>query len=212
MSEAYTSQDHAIFNEMMSHPAIYTHPRPKIIAVIGNADGGIAQEILKHPGIGTVWHITESQPEKSSHDLRYQYQNNQAEWLAQLAPHSLDILIVATQANEEWFKHYHNALHSNGIMIQQCDSAFAPGPLQTIHHALHDAGFSDVQTLNFPQTIGWRSAIMAHKHGLFRRIREKDIFNKTFQTHYYNHDVHKAALALPEFMRAELQCTVGCIE
>ena len=33
---------------------------------------------------------------------------------------------------------------------------------------------------------------------------EKDIFNKSFSTRFYNLDVHKAAFALPEFMRIEL--------
>ena len=46
---------------------------------------------------------------------------------------------------------------------------------------------------------------MATKRAAFKRVREKEIFNRPFTTRYYNYDVHKAALVLPEFMRSELE-------
>jgi len=58
--------------------------------------------------------------------------------------------------------------------------------------------------MNFAVPSGSRTAIMAIKTGTFKRIREKDIYNKPFATKFYNFDMHKAALALPEFVREEL--------
>jgi hypothetical protein len=43
--------------------------------------------------------------------------------------------------------------------------------------------------------------MMATKCPIFPRIREKDIYNKTFVTRYYNFDTHKAACVLPEFVK-----------
>ena len=76
-----------------------------------------------------------------------------------------------------------------------------------MQQSILSAGFFDVLPLHFPEpgfTSGWRAAMMAMKQGTIKRPREKDIFNKAFTTRYYNLDVHRAAFALPEFMRKEL--------
>lgn len=45
---------------------------------------------------------------------------------------------------------------------------------------------------------------MARKGGDLTDFRERGAATKGFATRYYNVDTHKGALALPEFMRAEL--------
>lgn len=45
---------------------------------------------------------------------------------------------------------------------------------------------------------------MARKGGDLADFRERGAATKTFPTRYYNADIHKGALALPEFMRAAL--------
>lgn len=42
---------------------------------------------------------------------------------------------------------------------------------------------------------------MARKDGDLSGFRERGAATKTFPTRYYNADVHRAALAMPEFMR-----------
>ena len=104
----------------------------------------------------------------------------------------------------EQAKQHFELLHQDGILMQQTVSPFAIDPLKSHICALRDMGFSDLQLLSFSQphaANGERSIIMALKNGMFRRIREKIIFNKPFKTEYYNFDVHKAAAALPEFIR-----------
>lgn len=45
---------------------------------------------------------------------------------------------------------------------------------------------------------------MARKGGDLSGFRERGAATKTFATRYYNVDMHKAALAQPEFMRQAL--------
>lgn len=45
---------------------------------------------------------------------------------------------------------------------------------------------------------------MARKGGDLTGFRERGAATKGFPTRYYNVDIHKGALALPEFMREEL--------
>lgn len=44
-----TEGDEFVYHEMLAHPALCTHPRPRHILVIGGGDGGLLEEALKHP-------------------------------------------------------------------------------------------------------------------------------------------------------------------
>ncbi len=198
MTETIEKHADLIFSEMMVHPVLFTHANPKKIVLLGNNIHLILHEVLKHTHLLEVHHI-ESQID--------QYTNNKLVFhteLSSLKANSIDIIINASDLNLNITKQLFDLLHKDGILIQQSVSPFAINPLKSFTHALHQTGFSDVQLLSFPQPnyeTGWRSILMALKHGMFRRLREKIIFNKPFKTAYYNFDVHKAATVLPEFMR-----------
>jgi spermidine synthase len=38
-----------IYHEMLTHPAIFYHPKPENVLIIGGGDGGILREVAKHP-------------------------------------------------------------------------------------------------------------------------------------------------------------------
>ena len=46
-----TECDEFIYHDMIVHPALFTHPRPKKALVAGGSDGGSIREIMKHPEI-----------------------------------------------------------------------------------------------------------------------------------------------------------------
>ncbi len=43
-----TTRDNFLYHEMMSHPALFTHPRAKRVVIIGGGDCGTLREVLKH--------------------------------------------------------------------------------------------------------------------------------------------------------------------
>jgi spermidine synthase len=43
-----TERDEFIYHELIVHPALFTHPCPQKVLVIGGGDGGSVREILKH--------------------------------------------------------------------------------------------------------------------------------------------------------------------
>ena len=43
-----TERDEFIYHDMIVHPALFTHPNPKKVLVIGGGDGGTIREIMKH--------------------------------------------------------------------------------------------------------------------------------------------------------------------
>ena len=46
-----TARDNFIYHEMMSHPALYTHPDPRKVVIIGGGDCGTLREVLRHEGV-----------------------------------------------------------------------------------------------------------------------------------------------------------------
>ena len=73
---------------------------------------------------------------------------------------------------------------------------------------MRTVGFKNTHTLPFPQPVyptGWWSNTMAVKSGNVSTFRTKDSRNKSFETDYYNVDIHQGALATPEFMKKTLK-------
>ena len=46
-----TERDEFVYHDMITHPALFTHPDPKKVLVIGGGDGGTIREIMKHKNV-----------------------------------------------------------------------------------------------------------------------------------------------------------------
>ncbi len=206
MPDPSASRDNHICSEMMTHTPLFSHRHPHKVAVLDDENRGMILEILKHSTLTTIWQLG-AQPHSDMTDSRVHFFGGSlSEFLAQAENDSLDILIVGSTIEVD-IKQCMKVLHHDGIFVQLCQSSFDLHHLKDMKHKLKTAGFSDVLPLNFPQpdfTSGWRAAVMAVKQGTIRYVREKAVFNKTFSTRYYNLEMHKAAFAMPEFMREEL--------
>ncbi|KAL7575204.1 hypothetical protein ACA910_018691 [Epithemia clementina (nom. ined.)] len=49
--------DAAAYNEMMAHVALFQHPHPRRILIIGGGDGHVLAEVLKHKSVEHVDHV-----------------------------------------------------------------------------------------------------------------------------------------------------------
>lgn len=202
MSEELLNRDALICREMLSHVPLFSHRNPKHVALWDKNDQKIGQEILKHPSIVTLWQAQSADNARSRH-----FSGTVNDLLTTTEAGTLDVIIIADHLTAVDLQRCFQTLNAEGLFIQLCESSFHIPALKKMQQQLQIAGFQDILPLNFFQphfASGWRSAIMASKEGMIRRPREKDIFNKPFTTHYYNLDIHKAAFALPEFMREEL--------
>jgi spermidine synthase len=50
-----TDLDTYVYHEMLAHPALFSHPNPREVAVVGGGDVHLIAEVLKHPGIERVY-------------------------------------------------------------------------------------------------------------------------------------------------------------
>ncbi|KAJ2747550.1 putrescine aminopropyltransferase [Coemansia sp. BCRC 34301] len=46
-----TERDEFSYQEMITHPALFSHPNPERVLVIGGGDGGVLREAIKHPQV-----------------------------------------------------------------------------------------------------------------------------------------------------------------
>ncbi|MGD8842767.1 MAG: polyamine aminopropyltransferase [Gammaproteobacteria bacterium] len=224
-----TSRDNFLYHEMISHPALFTHPNPERVVIIGGGDCGTLREVLKHPG---VRHVVQVDIDERVTRLSEQYfpelcdSNNDPraelcfadgiQWMKDAAPGSVDLVIVDSTDpigpaeglfGEAFYRNCHRALGEQGLLVQQSESPLLHyrSIIRPMHNAMHAAGFTDSLTLPFPQPVypsGWWSATLAGKRAV-DRFREADAAAKTFATRYYNAAIHKGALAQPEFFLAD---------
>ena len=222
-----STRDNFVYHEMMSHPALYTHADPKNVVIIGGGDCGTLREVLKHESVDNAIQVEIDErvtrlaekyfPElcESNNDPRAQLLFiDGIKWMAECEPDSLDVVIVDSTDpigpaeglfNEAFYQSCLKALRPDGIIVQQSESPLAHLPLLTdIRSALTTAGFESLHTICFPQPCypsGWWSGTMARKRGKLDGFREAAAAAKPFATQYYNLDIHKAALAQPEFLK-----------
>jgi len=221
-----STRDNFFYHEMMSHPALYTHPNPKRVWIIGGGDCGTLREVLKHPSVEHAVQIDIDErvtrlaeiyfPElcESNNDSRAELKFiDGIKWVKDAAPGSVDIIIVDSTDpvgpalglfSDEFYRDCFNCLSDNGMVVQQSESALYHLKLiGEMRISMSSAGFGYLQTLFFPQCLypsGWWSATIASKTAL-TTFREQDSTNKPFETVYYNVDIHKASLAQPEFFK-----------
>ncbi|WP_198244289.1 polyamine aminopropyltransferase [methane-oxidizing endosymbiont of Gigantopelta aegis] len=224
-----TDRDNFFYHEMMSHTALFTHPDPKNVWIIGGGDCGTLKEVLKHPGVERVIQIDIDERVtrlseqyfpalcESNHDPRAELKFiDGIQWVKQAAPNSVDIIIVDSTDpvgpaeglfSEDFYRDCFNCLSENGIVIQQSESPlYHLKLLSDMRSAMYNAGFSHLQTLFFPQCVypsGWWSATLAGKSDL-SDFRRHDAEQKTFPTQYYNADIHQASKAQPEFFKQSI--------
>jgi len=222
-----TSRDNFLYHEMMSHPALFTHPDPKRVVIIGGGDCGTLREVLKHPGVAhalqvdideRVTRLSEQYfPElcDANQDPRAQlYFGDGIQWMKDAAPGSVDLVIVDSTDpigpaeglfSEAFYRDCHRALGDNGLVVQQSESPLLhyESIIKPMHRAMRDAGFADSVSLQFPQPVypsGWWTATLAGKCPV-TSFREAAARAKPFTTRYYNAAIHSGALAQPEFFR-----------
>jgi len=230
-----TDRDNFVYHEMMTHPALFTHPDPKRVLIIGGGDCGTLREVLKHPTVELAEQVELDErvtrvAEKFFPDLCEKNGDPRArlhftdgiQWVADAKPDSYDVIIVdstdpvgpaAGLFSETFYKNCRRALKPRGIVVGQSESPlFHPDLIVSMHRAMRAAGFSDTATLQFHQVTypsGWWSCTQACKDGTLAEFRANAATGKGFPTRYYNTAIHHAARALPEFLVQALSSNAG---
>ncbi|MGO2880223.1 Spermidine synthase [Halomonas citrativorans] len=223
-----TDRDNFLYHEMIAHPALFTHPAPKRVVIIGGGDCGTLKEVLRHPGVEKVTQIDIDEEvtkaaERFFPALVEANDDPRAEllfadgvkWVDDAADESIDVLIIDSTDpvgpaeglfKTDFLKRCHRILKADGVMVQQSESPLyhSGSIIRELRHDMREAGFASVATLPFPQPVypsGWWSVTLAGKGTNVESFREEAAASHEMPLQYYTVDAHRGALALPPFMR-----------
>ncbi|AOV15940.1 spermidine synthase [Acidihalobacter aeolianus] len=226
-----TDRDNFVYHEMMSHPALFSHPHPRRVVIVGGGDCGTLREVLKHPEVESVVQVEIDERVtriseqffpalcESNGDPRAEFFfGDGIQWIKDAEPGSIDLIIVDSTDpvgpaeglfSGPFYTSCLRALGSNGLLAQQSESPLyhTQGIIKPMHDEMRKAGFLDTLTLHFPQVSypsGWWTATLACKDLPITFVREEACENKGFETLYYNDAIHRACAATPEFLRKAL--------
>jgi len=138
-----TDLDTYVYHEMLAHPALFSHPNPRNVAVVGGGDVHLVAEVLKHPGIERVYlleldeevvHVARKHYEVARQTLadpRVEVRPRDAfESIAELHG-ELDVIMVdltdpigpaARLFEDEFYALCEQSLRADGILVAQTES------------------------------------------------------------------------------------------
>ena len=222
-----TSLDNFIYHEMMSHPALQSHPDPQAVLIIGGGDCGTLREVLKHQSVQRcvqvdiderVTRVTEEFfPElcDSNHDSRAELLfDDGIKYVADCAAEEFDVVIIdstdpvgqaARLFGTEFYTDCQRITRSGGLLVAQSESPLKQLDLiKSMSSNMKLAGYSSTHTFEFPQSCyptGWWSCTLAGKENNFENIRPMDT---GLTTKYYTTESHRGGLILRPFIKQAL--------
>ena len=232
MIDGYTmlsQKDNFIYHEMMTHPALFSHPKPRHVAIVGGGDCGTLKEVAKHHCVEKITQIEIDErvtrlseqffPElcTANNDPRAHFEFCDAiQWMQDATENSIDIVIVdstdpigpaAGLFKQSFYTNCLRALRPGGIVVQQSESPLIHWELitQPMQAEMQSAGLDCVNTLFFPLPIyptGWWSATLATEKEL-HLVRDKQAKALNFETSYYNYAIHLGAFSMPSFLKTK---------
>lgn len=222
-----STRDNFLYHEMMSHPALNSHPAPRTVVIVGGGDCGTLREVLKHPEVESATQVEIDErvtrlseqyfPElcSANGDPRAAlFFGDGIQWMKDAAPGSIDIIIIDSTDpvgpaeglfGKKFYLDCIKALMPDGMLVQQSESPLLHLELiREMHAAMKEAGFAQTHLLHFPQPLypsGWWSASYACKQAgpLPERLDANAI--AALDALYYNAETHRGAFAMPNFVR-----------
>jgi len=225
-----TEGDNFIYHEMLTHVPILAHGNAKRVLIIGGGDGGMAREALRHTSVehvtmveidaGVVDFSKEYLPMLSDgafDDPRLNLVINDGALFMKENTEKFDVIIVDSTDpigpgevlfTDTFYGHAARSLTEDGIIVTQNGVPFMQGDELTGTLRAFQALFADASCYlasvptyaGGPMAFGWGShsdkARLVSLEDLEARFAAAG-----FDTGYYNPEVHKAAFALPNYVK-----------
>ena len=226
-----TERDEFVYHDMICHPALFTHPDPKQVLVIGGGDGGSIREIVKHKGVelATLCEIDGLVIDKSVELLpsmaceidgsNPRVKLHVDDGLAYIRAHQNEFDVIMVDSTdpigpavglfeEDFYRLVFGALKEDGIMIAQSESPFYHAEIQKNMYGNLRAVFPIVEMYQafiptYPSGL-WSFAFASKKYHPVRDFDRKRAAGRDFRTRYYNEDLHLGAFMLPTFARENI--------
>ena len=222
-----TERDEFIYHEMMAHVPACTHKEPKRALVIGGGDGGVAKELLRHPGIEVDMVEIDEEVVKVSQQFFPQigdWENSRLnlmiddgiEYVKNVPAATYDLVLVDSTDPEgpaeglfdrNFYAHVFKILKDDGIVVAQGESWWIDMPLHKQIMGVIGEFFKIVIPYRFEMYMypgcNWNFVLGSKLyHPTADMILQRaDLMDGL---RYYNADIHKASFVLPNYVKQEL--------
>ena len=236
----FTEADEKYYHEPLVHCALFSHPNPKNILVIGAGDGGVIRELVKHPVksidlveidrdvVDLTKKYTPEIAKDSWKDKRVKVYIEDGSVFVKKTRKKYDVVIIdspdpvgpaKTLFETSFYLNCRKVLSTNGIMIRQTGSSvFQPEEMPS--------NFRQMEEI-FPEVQTFLTSVATYIGGYFSFVAaspKKDIFKKSLNqinkrfnklkliTDWYTPNMHKASMILPKELENSLKKTEYGIE
>lgn len=225
-----TERDEFAYHEMLVHPAMFSHPNPERVLIIGGGDGGALREVGKH---ACVRQVTLCEIDEAVMSAAKRFFPGTAcgltlpnarivcadalEWLAQ-CEEVFDVILVDSSDpfgpaealfETPFYQTVRSHLAPNGVVAAQSEHYFIH--VETVQQLKTAMTASFPYYLYLPVVVpsypggGVGMALAALDHDLHTPLREPDeAFQR--QLRYYSPELHRTASILPRFAMKEGEC------
>ncbi len=221
-----TEMDGYIYNEMISHIPVITHPDPQKILVIGGGDCGVANELIKYDGIKEIDMVEIDQvvveecidkltkvSGNVSNDNRVNLIFADGIKFVKDKKDVYDVAIIDSSdpvgpaeglISEEFYTDLKNILKEDGVLVCQSQSpVFNKEMVKSIRSSLKSI-FPIVRTYKavIPSYPGgmWSFTLASFKHDPL----EANLARLVSNTQYINKEIFQSSFSLPNFMLQDL--------
>ncbi len=225
-----TEGDEFIYHEMMAHVPILSHGAARSVLIVGGGDGGMAREVLRHAAVervvmveidaGVIDFSRQYLPgvcADAFDDPRLEVVIADGADFMRQQGEAFDVIIVdstdpigpgVTLFTDTFYGHAKRRLAKGGVMVTQNGVPFMQGEeltntLRALGALFADATCYLTQVPTYacgPMAMGWASDGSARATPL--ETLEARFAEAGFATRFYTPEVHKAAFALPVYVKA----------
>ncbi|PPR23656.1 MAG: Polyamine aminopropyltransferase [Alphaproteobacteria bacterium MarineAlpha10_Bin3] len=224
-----TERDEFIYHEMLSHVPLLAHGGARKVLIVGGGDGGMLEEVLKHPGVcrATLVEIDASVIDFAKQYLRAicgdAFEDPRTHVIiadglvhAQTTPDRYDVIIVDSTDpvgpgealfSDQFYRACRRCLAPGGILVTQNGVPFVQGDELRQSLLAMKSLFADTTcyTACVPAYVGGCMAFgWASDHAELRAtplpVLAARVTKAGLDTRYYTPAVHQAAFALPGYI------------
>jgi spermidine synthase len=225
-----SSADEFIHHEMMSHLPLLAHGRAERVLIVGGADFGLAEEVLKHRGVRKLVqveadHLTSKLARTYLaginapvfEDDRFELRTvDGPEFLATRQEH-FDVILVdmpepvgmrGSALTQQFFRDARGCLTSGGLLITRLGAPFLQPLAFSVAMKRLAAAFPVISAylvpvpsrVGGPVAMGWASNVLRPDAPALEVLAER--FAEAYiGTHYYTPEVHRASFAIPQYLK-----------
>jgi spermidine synthase len=226
-----SERDEFVYHEMMAHVALFTHPNPKKVLIIGGGDGGTAREVLRHPSVQkcdmveiddmVVDACREHLPVTAvgmQESPRFKLYIEDGLKFVRETKETYDVVLVDSTDpvgpaqplfGPDFYQDIFKILAADGLVLSQAESPFYAAEMQIklaqiLSGIFPICRFMNFSNLTYPGGL-WSFSVASKRPHPLNDFDSRRVEKAKLKTQYYNSKIHHAAFALPEFQLERLQ-------